>query len=426
VNKPEDCQVLLEGRCPAYIGVERFEANQRRLQANRSRAEAMGATRNGPSLLGGLLVCGRCGRRLMVAYSGKSNRLRYSCLRGAIDYAEPACLSLAGQRLDELVGAEVLKALQPAALELSLAAAEDLHQQRQQLDQNWQQQRERAAYEADRAARQYQVVDPDNRLVARELERRWEQALAEQRRLEEDYARFRQTQPAGLTAAERDVIRVLASDIPGLWQAPTTTAADRQKIVRLLVERVVVEVKGDSEQVEVVIVWLGGQASRHALVRPVRRYEQLAEYGRLMQRIGELRREGQTLDEVAQRLNSEGFRPPKRRATYNGAMVARLVSREGRTASRPRAVSAPGMLAANEWLKSDLARELGMPAITLHRWVRVGWVAARKLAVPGGYWALWADAEEIDRLKRLRAHKRSWSDEPYPVELTTPKKRSDN
>ena len=132
------------------------------------------------------------------------------------------------------------------------------------------------------------------------------------------------------------------------------------------------------------------------------------------------------MEEVAEQLNEEGHRPPKRRANYNGAMVARLVSREGRTASRPQAVSAPGMLKENEWLKSDLARELGMPAITLHRWVRVGWVAARKLEVAGGYWALWADAEEIERLKRLRAHKRGWSDEPYPVELTTPKKRTDN
>jgi Recombinase zinc beta ribbon domain len=190
--------VLLQGRCPAYISIERFEAVQQRLADNRGRAEAMGAARNGPSLLGGLLVCGRCGQRLMVAYSGKSNRLRYSCLRLAIEYAEPACLALAGKRLDELVEAEVLKALQPAAVELSLAASEDMHQQRQQLEQNWQQQLERARYEAERAARQYQLVDPENRLVARELERRWEQALAEQRRLEEEHARFRQTQPTGL------------------------------------------------------------------------------------------------------------------------------------------------------------------------------------------------------------------------------------
>jgi DNA invertase Pin-like site-specific DNA recombinase len=426
VNKPKDCQVLIEGRCPAYISIERFEANQQRLEDNRTRGLAKGAVRNGPSLLGGLLVCGRCNRRLLVGYTGNSNYLRYSCMRGAIDYAEPVCLSLAGKRLDELVSTEVLKALQPAALELSLAAVEDVQKQRQQLDQNWQQQMQRASYEADRAARQYQVVDPDNRLVARELERRWEQALAEQRRLEEDYARFRQTQAVGLTQQERAIIRGLAEDIPGLWHAETTTMADRQKIVRLLVERVTVEVEGDSEQVGVVIAWMGGQASQHSLCRPVQRYEQLSEYGRLMQRIRELRHEGRTLAEVAEQLNSEGFRPPKRRATYNAAMVARLVSREERTASRPRAVSEPGMLKENEWLLSDLARELAMPAITLNRWIRVGWVNGRKLDVPGGHWAVWADAEEIARLKQLRAHKRSWSDEPHRVKLTTPKKPCDN
>src|SRR5207245_7472012 len=122
-------------------------------------------------------------------------------------------------------------------------------------------------------------------------------------------------------------------DIPGLWRAETTTMADRQKIVRLLVERVTVDVEGDSEQVGVVIEWMGGQASQHSLVRPVQRYEQLSGYGRLMQRIRELREEGRTLAEVAERLNSEGFRPPKRRATDNTAMVGRQGRRGGRKAT---------------------------------------------------------------------------------------------
>jgi hypothetical protein len=214
----------------------------------------------------------------------------------------------------------------------------------------------------------------------------------------------------------------LAGDIPALWQAETTTPAERQKIVRLLVERVVVEVNGQSEQTQVTIVWVGGQASRHPLVRPVRRYEQLAGYAELQQRVDELRTEGLSLGQVAERLNQEGFRPPKRRATYNGAMVARLLSQKGRTGPRPRAVSRPGALKRHEWLLSDLAREVVMPAVTLHRWVRVGWVTARKLEVPGGHWAIWADEDELQRLKRLRTHKRGWSDEPFPVELITPKK----
>ena len=97
INKPEDCLVLLEGRCPAYITPERFWANQERLAANRARTEAAGAVRQGPSLLGGILRCGRCGQRMMVAYSGRASRLRYSCSRAMVEYAEPLCQSLAGR-----------------------------------------------------------------------------------------------------------------------------------------------------------------------------------------------------------------------------------------------------------------------------------------------------------------------------------------
>lgn len=426
IHKPEDCPVLLEGRCPGYITPERFWANQARLAANRARQEAAGAVRHGPSLLGGLLVCGRCGQRMMVAYSGRASRLRYSCGRAAVEYAEPLCQGLAGRVLDDLVAAEVLAALEPAALELSLAAADDLRQERERLHRNWQQRVERARYEAERARRQYDVVEPENRLVARELERRWEEALKEQRGLEEEYARFRRGQPEGLSAEEREQIRSLAGDLPALWQAATTTAADRQRIVRLLVEAVVVTVAGASEQTEVTIRWAGGSASRHELVRPVQRYEQMSGCAQLLNRIHELRIGLSSLKEIAERLNREGFRPPKRSRTFNAGMVGRLLAKSGRGGPRPRAVEEPGLLRESEWLLSDLARKMDMPQATLHRWVRVGWVQARKLSTRGGHWVIWADADELDRMARLRTCPRGWSDEPVFAKLTKPKARDNN
>jgi DNA invertase Pin-like site-specific DNA recombinase len=426
IHNPEDCAVLLEGRCPAYITPERFWANQARLAANRARVEAAGVVRHGPSLLGGLLVCGRCGRRLMVGYSGRASRLRYSCGRAAIDYAEPQCQGLAGGPLDDLVAAQVLAALGPAALELSLAAADDLQQERARLHQVRQQELERARYEAERARRQYDAVEPENRLVTRELERRWEEALKEQRRLEEEYARFCRSQPEGLSAAEREQIRSLAQDLPTLWQAPTTTSADRQRVVRLLVEEVVVMVQGDSERVDVTIRWAGGEVTGHEVVRPVRRYEQLADHARLVNRIDELRKEGLTLAAVAARLNREGFRPPKRSRTFNSGMLTRLLAKRERSGPRPRAVADGELLGAHEWLLSDLARHLGMPQPTLHRWIRVGWVHARKLPTPGGYWVIWADADELARMARLRSCPRGWSEEPVLTELTKPKARDNN
>lgn len=423
VRSPEECLVLLEGRCPAYITVERFWANQQRLEANR--VASLKGVRHGPSLLGGLLVCARCGRHLLVNYNNAGRGLRYSCVRGRIDYGEPLCQSLSGQRLDALVSAQVLSVLQPAALEPHLAAAADVAQERRRLHQHWQQQLERACYEAERAARQYQAVEPENRLVARELERRWEEALTEQGRLTEEYERFCRSQPATLSATEQEQIRSLARDIPRLWHADTTTAAERQRLVRFLIEQVEVGVQGETDQVEAAIRWAGGFVSRHTLARAVQRYEQLADYPRLCAWIAELRAAGKSMAAVAECLNQEGFHPPKRAARFTSAMVAAFLAKGGRSGPRPQALSAAGLLHRGEWLLTDLARHLGMPSATLHRWRKVGWVQARKLPVPGGHWALWAEGAELKRLVRLRGYSRKRRDEPIPAELTTPKARKE-
>ena len=420
---PQDCLVLLPERCPAYIAAERFWANQKRLAANR--AAGLSAPRHGPSLLGGLLVCGRCGRRLMVSYVNGGSGVRYSCARGVVDYAEPVCQSLSGQRLDQFVSSHVLAVLQPAALELHLAAAADLRQERQRLHQHWQQQRERAGYETERAARQYQAVEPENRLVARELERRWDEALQKQRRVEEDYERFRHAQPAEVSPAEQQRIRALASSLPVLWAADSTTAADRQRIIRFLIERIGVDVQGVSERVAVTIHWVGGSSSSHELVRAVQRYDQMADYPKLCARIRELRAQGATMTRVARYLNDEGFRPPKRAERFNFGIVAGFLAKGGRSGPRPRVLNAGGLLQKNEWLLSDLARQLHMPAATLHRWRQVGWTHSRKLPVPGGHWAIWADRMELQRMVRLRQFRRSWLVKSPPKDLTTPKPRDD-
>src|SRR5205807_7878042 len=206
---------------------------------------------------------------MVVNYNNAGHYLRYGCCRALVCYGEPECQSLSGRRLDAFVGEQVLAALQPAALELPLAAAADVEQQRQLLHQNWQQQLERARYESERAARQYASVEPENRLVARELERRWEAALQEQTRLEQEYQQFCAARPAKLSAAEREQVRQLAEYIPALWSAESTTAVDRQRLVRMLIEQIEVAVQGASEQVKLAITWSGGFVSEHALVRAV-------------------------------------------------------------------------------------------------------------------------------------------------------------
>ena len=140
-------------------------------------------------------------------------------------------------------------------------------------------------------------------------------------------------------------------------------------------------------------------------------------------RIAALRAAGQSLAAVAACLNQEGFGPPKRAPCFTGAMGAGFLAKGGRSGPRPVALSAAGLLRKGEWLWTDLARHLGMPSATLHRWRKVGWVQARKLPVPGGHWALWADAAALKRLAQLRGHHRARRDQPLPPERTTPKAR---
>jgi hypothetical protein len=212
-------------------------------------------------------------------------------------------------------------------LELSLQAMKHIRQERERLHRHWQQRLERAGQEARRAERQYQAVEPENRLMARSLEQRWEVALRAQQALQEEYDRFLQEQPRTLSADERARVTVLAKDIPALWRAPQTTAAERKETVRLLVERVVVRVQADSERAEVEIAWRGGMTTRHVIVRSVSRYESLGDYPRLLERIGQLRREGLMIKEVASQLNQEGYRTPRSRKGYTSTSVRKLLSR---------------------------------------------------------------------------------------------------
>jgi hypothetical protein len=414
-------EVLIPDHLPGYITWEHYEANLRRLARNSARAGAMRAARGGDSLLAGLVVCGRCGRRMLVAYTTKGHRLRYQCQRGAMDYAEPRCQSLAGGTLDELVAGQVLRALEPAALELSLRAVADAERERGRLARQWEQRRERARHDAERAARQYHAAEPENRLVVRELERRWEQALLARRQVEDEYDRFLHGRPAELTGSDVKMIESLAGDIPALWRAATTTVQDRQEVVRHLVERVVVAVQGETEWVDVAVHWAGGFVSRHEVRRPVMRVEQLRDHAELMRRVAELHGAGRTSRQIAEALNREGFRPPKRRETYNKAMVQVLLARRGRSGPRPEEVTGEDPRGNDEWWLSDLSRELGMPQPTVHSWVRRGWIRGRKSPGAGGRWILWAGAEELERLRRLRAYRRTWPDETYPAELTTPR-----
>lgn len=408
VAPPEEWHVLLKDRLPAYISWERYENNLRRLEDNRAVADARGATRDGDSLLQGLVVCGCCGARMTVHYHGSDRRYSYVCARQATDYGGSPCQYISGAPLDRFVSGDVLEALKPAALELSLEAAKNVERERAELDGLWRKRLERASYEAQRAGRHYRFLEPENRLVARQLAREWEQKLAAQQKVEEDYRRFAAEKPRLLSEDERESIRRLAKDIPALWSAQSTSNAERKEIMRQVIERVVVEAEGKSERVGVRIEWAGGRHTTGILIRPVIGFERLSYYPQLCERVRQLASQKLNSKEIARRLDEEGYRSPKLVEGFGEQGVKEIVRRLGlslakgprKGANRP--PQSEELLGEHEWWLANLARQIRVPQPTLYAWVRRGWARARQLQDhPKRRWAVWADEVELERLRRV-------------------------
>ena len=395
--------VFLPGVLPAYISIEQYERNMQRLEANRSRAQSLGAVRDGPALLAGLVACGRCGKKMTVHYQrGPGGKLHpvYVCARDKSDYAAGQCQQLAGPCVEAYVTGLLLAAMAPAALEVSLAAAEQAEGQRTQVDRIWRQRLERAELAADRARRQYQLAEPENRLVVRQLEKDWESALAGRQRLGEEYDRHAAARPRTLTAAERDQVRTLAADLPAVWNASTTSDADRKQLIRHLVGQVRVTVLGSSEKVDVEVVWAGGHRTAAQITRPVACLSQLSYYPHLAARARELADSGCTTAQIAERLNAEGFRPPKRSPIFTPSAVTDLLRTLGIKRTRTPARHNRPALARHEWWLRDLAEQLGMSAVTLDSWVRRGW-ATGYLHPDTRLTVVSADPAEVERLRAL-------------------------
>jgi DNA invertase Pin-like site-specific DNA recombinase len=324
VERPaQDCAVFLPDHHPAYISWEQYQSNLQRLRQQRRHGPLPGPARQTVALLAGLVVCGQCGCRMQTHYA---RSLRYDCQRHALDYGLPLCQSLAGEPLERLVAEQILQVVTPASLELSLRAAGECQRQRAALDRQWQQRLERAGHDTARAERQYDAVEPENRLVARTLERKWEEALRSQRALEEEYARFRQTQPHQLTAAERAQIETLANNLPTIWQASQTGIAQKRQIVRTLVERVVVWAPGSSPEVTVHLHWSQGTVTEHRVTRRVRSWKQMPHAKEVYQRTQAWQAAGWSSRRIAAALNAGGYQTPRGKP-FTAESVRQLLAR---------------------------------------------------------------------------------------------------
>src|SRR5271157_4199585 len=305
-----DWRVSLQGHHEGYISWEEFLHNQERLEKNRTNGEEMvltGPAREGLALLQGLLLCGHCGRALTVRYLGNGGIYpSYQCnwLRRE-GLASRDCMSFRCDRLDAAIAEEVLKALQPAELELALAALEELESRDQTLLRQWQMRLERAEYEAALAERRYQEVDPSQRLVASTLERRWNDALLHLENLKEQAAEFQRQEARVATPEQKAKVLALAKDLPRVWHAPTTQAKDRKRMLRLLIKDITVEKPPHPKQLLAHIRWQGGACTSLSVQLPPNMADRLRYPAALVERVREL---GPGLNRCADRGSAQSRR----------------------------------------------------------------------------------------------------------------------
>jgi len=250
---------LLRDHHEPYIPWETYERNQQLIADNAQRRGTMarGAIRRGHSLLTGLLRCGHCGRRMHISYSGDRAQIpRYSCLGAAITFGGPRCISFGGRRVDEAIAREIVRVLRPAALEAALATAERGAEESNAIHRAVELELREARYQADRAQRQYDAVEPENRLVAETLERRWNEALERARQVE---ARLQAlaAEPR-VTAPDRATVLALAERFPATWDDPATDVRTKKRCVRLLIHEIVARLP-EERVTELVIHWKGGK-----------------------------------------------------------------------------------------------------------------------------------------------------------------------
>ena len=264
-------QVLIPEHHPGFIDWQTYEANQERLASNTRPGphKAGGAVREGGALLQGLARCGHCGRRLHTHYRGRNASPGYHCPGKVLVAGRGVyCLNIGGVQIDEAVTRTFIAALEPARLAATLAAAERLESDREAALKQWRLGVERANYEAQRAERRYRAVDPDNRLVARGLEREWEERLRALETAKAEFERRERERPRVISQAERDRLLALGPDLAAVWNAGTTTPRDRKELLRTLLDDVTITVDRERAAAHLTLRWKGGALNEIDLALP--------------------------------------------------------------------------------------------------------------------------------------------------------------
>jgi len=368
--------VLLPDHHQGFIDWATYQANQSRIDANvhPQPHQAGGAMREGAALLQGLATCGKCGRHLHTHYSGRNASPGYHCSgKDIVQGRGVYCLTVGGIQIDQAVTDAFLKAVAPAAVEVTEHAIRQLEADHDAALGQWRLAVERARYEADRAERQYRAVEPENRMVARGLESQWEKRLRDLAAAEAELERRQQLRPRTLSQEEKNKIRALGSDLRNVWAAPTTTDRDRKEVLRTLLEEVIVTVDRPAHQAHLTIRWRGGKLTEIDLPLPRSQPRGLCtdeDTISLLPRLAAL----YTDDVIAGILNHQG-RKTASGERFTANQVGSLRRYRGIPRFRPSEQSTQGDVVPIR----KAAQILGMNTSTIHRWLAEGFISGEQV-----------------------------------------------
>lgn len=369
-----------------YISWEDYLTNRAKLESNQTHGEKTplsGPAREGKTLLQGLLVCGTCGHRLSISYNGTGGRYPYyRCLVLLREGLGKSCMAIRCATVDEAVSKRILEVLQPAQLELAVEALHELERRDEAASRQWRMRIERAEYQAQLAQRRYEEVDPSNRLVAATLERRWNDALVKIEEIRKQYTEFQRTQGRAITPEQRARILSLAEDLPRLWNAPTTKAKDKKRMLRLLIKDITVE-KLDRNAV-LHVRWQGGACEDIHVKPPPPRHRRYPE--EVVAQVRELA-DGLRDTQIASILNEQGKTSPLNKP-FSRAIVREIRYRHGIVAPQPQ----PG-----EYTVGELAEKFGVSRSKVHYWKDRGLIKVSRF-IRGSYYLLTIEPEQEKEL----------------------------
>jgi DNA invertase Pin-like site-specific DNA recombinase len=385
---PEQWHAFVKDAHPAYITWEEYTENLKRIEENATRFHGIhmrGAVREGEALLQGLVLCGRCGRR-MYSSIALANTPVYECVRSA--YGEGRCWSTVARRIDSKVAETFLEAMAPPELDLSLAVLKEVEQQADSLARQWKLRLERARYEAQRAERQYNAVEPENRVVARTLETRWNEKLQELARVEHEYEEAKGKQKLELSPQDKKSILALARDLPRLWNAPTTTCVDKKRMLRLLIQDVVLSpVDVPERATRIRILWKTGAISELMTPRPT-----LADSHKtpktVLAAVRELAAQKYSDSRIAAELNQRGLKNGLGRS-FTRTTVGALRRGHGLRAGHGPGGSAGPLPEQDEqgrYSTHGLIARYGVSAPMVRYWVRQGRITPVRSKKRGPFW----------------------------------------